>query len=292
MPYTPINKRLKATVDIRLQHRYTNIATELSRTTHFNKIEVLRLLQMHYMLTKDNTKPMDKLNFIHFMDVFLGVRNVEAVDKVYLLCAETNKEYLTGPEFVKVLSLLLKGTLPDLINFCFEVYTEMIRSPKYIKKEDVLLMSRRNSMKMCKLVNMEEYDQSFVDFVMTEVDKDRDNRISLEDYRKAVHENVAWLQFLGQILPSCYQKEIFMRLFTERPYVNSIKSTAAALTRKNRESVARMTLLKSTVSQYENTASSMSFSSDSTGLVVERDDKVHMNKKNKPTSDGNYLTLF
>ncbi|CAI6354245.1 unnamed protein product [Macrosiphum euphorbiae] len=93
-----------------------------------------------------------------FMGIFLGVRNVEAVDKIYLLFAETNKKHLTGPEFVKVLSMLLKGTLSDLINFCFEVYTEMVRSPKYIKKEDVLLMSRRNSMKMCKLGNTEEYD--------------------------------------------------------------------------------------------------------------------------------------
>ncbi|KAL4100796.1 hypothetical protein QTP88_020825 [Uroleucon formosanum] len=291
MPYSPINKCLTATVDIRLQHRYSDIGKELSRTTHFNKIEVLRLLQMHYMLTKDNTKPMDKLSFIQFMDVFLGVRNVDAVEKIYLLCAETNKEYLTGPEFVKVLSMLLKGTLPDLIHFCFEVYTEMMRSPKYIKKEDVLLMSRRNSMKMCKLVNMEEYDQSFVDFVMTEVDKDRDNRISLEDYRKAVQENVAWLQFLGQILPSCSQKEIFLRLFTDRPYVNNIESTAAAMTRKNRESIARMTLLKSTISQPENNVSSASFSSNSTCSVVNRDIN-HLTKKNQVISDENYLTLF
>ncbi|XP_022166884.1 EF-hand calcium-binding domain-containing protein 1-like [Myzus persicae] len=291
MPYRPINKRLPATLDIRLQHRYSDIATELSRTTHFNKIEVLRLLQMHYMLTKDNAKPMKKLNFIQFMDVFLGVRNVDSVDKVYLLCCETNKEYLTGPEFVRVLSMLLKGTLADLINFCFEVYTEMIRSPRYIKKEDVLVMARRNSMKMCKLVNMEEYDQSFVDFVMTEVDKDRDNRISLEDYRKAVHENVAWLQFLGQILPSCTQKEIFLRLFTDRPYVNNIESTAAEMTRKNRESIARMTLLKSAISQTENTASSTSFSSNSTCLAVNRD-LTHMAKKPEIISDGNYLTLF
>jgi len=41
-------------------------------------------------------------------------------------------------------------------------------------------MARRNSLKMCKLVNSEENDQCFADFVMAEVDKDRDNRISLE----------------------------------------------------------------------------------------------------------------
>ncbi|XP_022169448.1 EF-hand calcium-binding domain-containing protein 1-like [Myzus persicae] len=291
MPYFPINKCLPATVDIRLQHRYSDVGTELSRTTHFNKIEVLRLLQMHYMLTKDNTIPMDKLSFIQFMDVFLGVRNVDAVDKIYLLCSETNKEHLTGAEFVKVLSMLLKGTLADLINFCFEVYTEMIRSPRYIKKEDVLLMARKNSMKMCKLVNMEEYDQSFVDFVMTEVDNDRDNRISLEDYRKAVHENVAWLQFLGQILPDCTKKESFTRLFTDRPYVNNIETTAAAMTRKNRESIAKMNLLKSTVSPTDITGSSASFSSNSTFLVV-KNDPNHLAKANQLIADGNYLTLF
>ncbi|XP_025196311.1 EF-hand calcium-binding domain-containing protein 1-like [Melanaphis sacchari] len=289
MPYTPINKCLPVTVDIRLQHRYSDIATNLSRTTHFNKIEVLRLLQLHYMLTKENTVPMDKLSFIQFMDVFLGVRNVDAVDKIFLLSCETNKQYLIGPEFVRVLSMLLKGTLPDLINFCFEVYTEMIRSPKYIKKEDVLLMARRNSMKMCKIINMEEYDQSFVDFVMTEVDKDRDNRISLEDYRKSVHENVAWLQFLGQVLPASSKKETFMRLFTNRPYVNNIQTTAAAITRKNRESIARM---KSTTSQIDNIASSTSFSSDSTCLMINRGIPLSNRRKNQSASDGNYLTLF
>jgi len=127
---------------------------------------------------------------------------------------------------------------------------------------------------------------------MTEVDKDRDNRISLEDYRKSVHENVAWLQFLGKILPDCSKKETFMRLFTDRPYVNNIETTAAAMTRRNRESIARMTLLKSTISQPDTTtASSTSFSSNSTGLVVNLDMAL-MAKKNQLISDENYLTLF
>jgi len=126
---------------------------------------------------------------------------------------------------------------------------------------------------------------------MTEVDKDRDNRISLEDYRKAVHENVAWLQFLGQILPDCTKKETFMRLFTDRPYVNNIETTAAAMTRKNRESIAKMTSLKPTISQVENIPSSTSFSSNSTCLVVSKD-MAQVTKKNQLITDGNYLTLF
>jgi len=290
MPYNPINKNLPVTVDIRLQHRYSNIATELSRSTHFNKIEVLRLLQMHYMLTNENTVPMDLLHFMQFMDVFLGVRNVEAVEKIFVISCVTNQENLTGSEFVKILSLVLKGQLPDLINFCFEVYTEMARSPKYIKKEGVLMMARRNSLKMCKLVNMEESDQSFVDFVMVEVDKDRDNRISLEDYRKAVYENVAWLQFLGRILPTSTRKEKFMKLFTNRPYINNIQTSVAALTREKKESIVR---LKSQ-SQIDTIASSLSFSSDSTGLMINHggSQTTYTNRRNQALADGNFLTLF
>ncbi|KAE9545530.1 hypothetical protein AGLY_001073 [Aphis glycines] len=175
-----------------------------------------------------------KQRLVLLSGVISGVRIVEAVEKMLLISCITNEENLTGSEFVKILSLVLKGKLPDLINFCFEVYTEMTRSPKFIKKEGVLLMAKRNSLKMCKLVNMEKFDQSFVDFVMIEVDKDRDNRISLEDYRKAVYENVAWLQFLGRILPTSTRKEKFMKLFTNRPYINNIQTSVSAMTREKR----------------------------------------------------------
>ncbi|XP_050054440.1 uncharacterized protein LOC126549399 [Aphis gossypii] len=286
MPYTPINKMLPVTVDIRLQHRYSEIATELSRSTHFNKIEVLRLLQMHYILTKEDTIPMDQLLFMQFMDAFLGVRNVEAVEKMFLISCITNEESLTGSEFVKILSLVLKGKLPDLINFCFEVYTEMTRSPKFIKKEGVLLMAKRNSLKLCKLVNMEKFDQSFVDFVMIEVDKDRDNRISLEDYRKAVCENVAWLQFLGRILPTSTRKEKFMKLFTNRPYINNIQTSVSAMNREKKEKS------QSEMKSQSKSASSLSFSSDSAGLVINHGGYQSTNRRNQVVADGNFLTLF
>ncbi|KAF0754026.1 EF-hand calcium-binding domain-containing protein 1-like [Aphis craccivora] len=77
--------------------------------------------------------------------------------KIFFSNSTNLQEHLTESEFVKILPLVLKSKLPtDLINFCFELCTEITRSPN------------------------KENDQSFVDFVMAEVDKDRDNRISLE----------------------------------------------------------------------------------------------------------------
>lgn len=88
---------------------------------------------------------------------------------------------------------------PDIIKFCFDVYLEMLRMSTYIRRDDVLLMARRNSQKFCKLINTEEFDTNFVTFIMTQMDKDRDDRISYEDYRTSVYEDVTRLQFLGQV---------------------------------------------------------------------------------------------
>lgn len=204
MPYIPINKcGLPVTEDIRLQHRYSEIGTDLSRKTYFNKTEVLRLLQMHYMLTKENGD-MDKLSFVRFMDVFLGVRNVEAVEIIHYLCCETNKKYLTGPEFVKILSLLLNGTLLDLINFWIEVYTDKIISTKY--KDNILTMPRTDSV---------EYNQSFINYIMN-ID-----RKSIEDHHTSVNDIVTGSELLQSVLPKSNRKESFMQLFTNPPYNTS-----------------------------------------------------------------------
>jgi len=169
---------------------------------------------------------MDKLCFIEFMDTFLAFRETEPVEKMHALYCKDNQVHLTAEEFVQILSLLLKGTLPATIAFCFTVYKEIVKSSPYIQKDDVLMMARRNSQRMCKSTNMEEYNQDFVECILDEIDKDRDNRISFDDYRAAVNENVSRLQFLGPLIPTPNNAEKFMKLFTTRPYTNRIEVEA------------------------------------------------------------------
>lgn len=258
MPYGRMNKCLTATEDIRIQHNYGPAAKELARTTNFNEIEVMRLLQIYYLLTTKRNRVMDKLCFAEFMDMFLGLRNGDATDTIHRHYAIRNKKYLTGPEFVILLSLLLKGSQPDKITFCFKVYTEILKSPQYIKKDDVLLMIRRNSLKMCKLVNTEDDDLNFVELLMDGLDKDRDNRISLEDYRTAVNENYAFLQFLGPILPSSNKTKLFMKIFTDRIYTNT---DMAAVIQQHNQSMARK----------KSTMTLQSFNSSDSTLMVNND---------------------
>lgn len=230
---------------------------------------------------------MDRMCFIEFMDVFLGFRHLEAVEKIHILRCTTNKKYLTEQEFVETLSLLLKGTLPHLIKLCFDVYTEMARSPLYIKKEDVFMIARKNTMKMCKSSIMEKYDQQFVEYVMQEVDKDRDNRISEEDYRTAVNENIVWLQFLGPVIPVSADVELFLRMFTARPYVNNIEIAAirqqTQIMTKNLQSNVKQTLSSSKVSSN----SMMSFFNEDNTIG-----NVHNVETEHKNSSDEHLSLF
>jgi len=201
MPYSPINKcGLPPTIDIRLQHRFSDIGTSLSRTTYFNKTESLRLLQMHYMLTKENGI-MDISRFVKFMNVFLGLKNVEALDKVHQISCKTNNKYLTGPEFVIVLSLLLKGTVSDLIEFWFDLYKDNLRSTEY--KCSLLQMIDTN--------NAEHHQKLNIDYITH-----LDDRISLEDHRKFVKNIVTGLKLLQSVIPETDRKVPFMLLFTSR----------------------------------------------------------------------------
>lgn len=187
-------------------------------------------------------------------------------------------------EFVELLSLLLKGSLADTIKFCFGIYLELVISSPYIQKNDVLMMARKSSLRMCKLVNMEEYDQNFVEFIMNQVDKDRDNRISLEDYRTAVNEDVARLQFLGQILPTPENIEAFMKLFSTRPYTNNLTTVIQDHENDRRRS--------STIISTTEPLTSISHSSMTTDDTL--NNKIHQNTNQikKPTPGDNNFTLI
>lgn len=225
MPYAPINKDLSLNEDIRLQHKYSVLATELSRQTNFTRNEVMNLINIYHMWTKAKGRVMDKLCFTEFMNTCLDFRNIDAVEKIHMLGCHSNKRFMTEREFVFMLSLLLKGSVAETIKFCFNVYTEMIGSPEYITKDDVLMMARKGSTKIAKLASVESeaFDQNFVEFVMSQVDKDRDNRISLDDYRLTVNEDITWLEFLEEVLPSPESIELFMVRITTRPYVNKME---------------------------------------------------------------------
>ncbi|XP_025423648.1 EF-hand calcium-binding domain-containing protein 1-like [Sipha flava] len=223
MPYSPVSNWLSATEDIRLQHRFLDVAMKLSRKTSFNKTEIQRLLQLHFILTTKRNRVMDAACFAEFMDTLLEYRNVDAVEKMHVVYCKENKRYLTGQEFVELLSVLLRGSLAATVKFCFDVYTEMVRSPMYIKKEDVLVMARKNNMRMSKTAYMEQYNRDYTEFVMSEMDKDRDTKISYSDYRKTVDEDIVWLQFLGPVLPTRDAIELFWRSFSTRPFVNKLE---------------------------------------------------------------------
>lgn len=233
-----LNGCLTAAEDIRLQYRYSKIKRYLRDTTHFNETEILRLLSIHYMITKKRNRKMDSVCFAEFMNYFLDVKDSAVVNAMFHQYATYNSKYLNGPEFVQLMSLLLKGSLNDKISFCFKVYTEVFRLPNYIKKEDVLSVIKSHSLQTSKKHYSEDFDKEFVELMMVELDMDQDNRISQDDYKNAVTKNRAWLQFLGPVFPEPNRAIAFLKTFTNRLDVETETSTDSN-NRGDRESIGR-----------------------------------------------------
>lgn len=185
------------------------------------------------MLTAKQGVTMDRRRFVRFMDEYLGMRNADMMDGLYRTRCRTGQQHMTGGEFVELLSLMLAGQIDDLVHLIFEVYMEVVGST-YLRKDDVLAMAERRNGSAGGRGGVgggcagrggtppTDYNQIYADQVMRALDKDRDDRISAEDYRKAVAEDLAHLQFLGLVLPERDRAEAFHVTFSARPYVNNV----------------------------------------------------------------------
>lgn len=204
--------------DIRLQHRNSKIATELTRSTKFNKREIQWLLQLYHIFTTKRNRTMDIWSFTEFMGIYLDFTNSKVTSILYsYFCADD--ECMTDAEFVEALSQILLGYFNDRIKLCFHVYVQLIsKKNQTIYTSDLTSWLRKKSLKAYG----EGYDNSDDDtpiFMIETFDKDKDDIVSFKDFRLAVAENLTRLQLLDQVLPEPRNVDAFLRLFSKKwPY--------------------------------------------------------------------------
>lgn len=224
MLYAPIINYLSPKEDFKIQNRYSRIATKLSRTTNFSKINIQRLFQLYYLLTVKEHRIMDKLYFIEFMSKYLAFKKTNAIEAMFKLYCRRKETYMIAEKFVELVALLLQGSLVDKIAFCFSVYKEIADSThRQIRREDILKITRNYNECCGYTTNMENINKKFVAEILAEMDKDKDRMISFKDYQKSVNEDVSRLQFLGSVIPSPENVEAFMKMCMNRSYKNYIE---------------------------------------------------------------------
>ncbi|XP_057667832.1 calaxin [Diorhabda carinulata] len=155
------------------------------------------------------TEGIDRTVFREVMhNTFDIVTEYMLMDRIFCVWDKQNYGLITVENWFKGLSLFLKGNIQDQINYCFAVYD--LNSDGFITKDEMFQLLRNCLIKHPQEEDPDESVKDLVDIVMRKIDKDKDGKVCLEDFRVTVREEPLLLEAFGRCLPSEESKMTFL----------------------------------------------------------------------------------
>ncbi|NXO04643.1 EFCB1 protein, partial [Rhinopomastus cyanomelas] len=187
------------------------LVESLSRAPrHFNKYEVECLIKLFEKLAADSsshcaTSSLDRMVFRDILHRTFGMMDDLLMDRVFRVFDKDNDSGISVVEWVEGLSTLLRGTLEERIQYCFEVYD--LNGDGFIAREAIFQMLKNSLLKQPP-EDSEEGIKDLVDIVLKKMaisfllqDRDRDGKISFTDFDQSVRDENLLLEAFGQCLP-------------------------------------------------------------------------------------------
>jgi hypothetical protein len=119
---------------------------------------------------------------------------------------------LNRKEWVQGMSVILRGTLDEKMEFCFNIYD--LKSAGYILREEMFHLLKSTMVKQPTEEDPEEGIKDLVEIMMKRMDADNDGKVTLEDFKKTVSSTPLLLESFGTCLPETkvvqhYSGELF-----------------------------------------------------------------------------------
>ena len=118
-------------------------------------------------------------------------------------------------EWVQGLSVMIRGTPDELIEFCYYVYD--MNGDRSLAREELY-----QCLKGCIIPGfavepdeIDECERDIVEITMRKLDKDRDGQITFPDFQNAVKEDPLLLQACGPCIPNPRSIAAFMACVTD-----------------------------------------------------------------------------
>ncbi|KAI8895337.1 hypothetical protein BC833DRAFT_601574 [Globomyces pollinis-pini] len=191
---------------------------DILRITNFNRQEV-ELLNRHYTSLSGLNDKIDRSRFRDMLADLFGVDDSLIMDRVFRCFDLDADNYISFDEYIKGMSVFLKGRYEEKLKFCFRVYD--INGDRYITKEEMFQM-----LKNCLVKEAVEEDEDgvkdLVDLVLKKLDEDRDGRVSEADWAGAIAKEELLMEAFGQCLPPKKVVDRFMDP-TQEDLIASVK---------------------------------------------------------------------
>uniref|UniRef100_A0A8C3WJF6 EF-hand domain-containing protein n=1 Tax=Catagonus wagneri TaxID=51154 RepID=A0A8C3WJF6_9CETA len=128
-----------------------------------------------------------------------GMTDDVLMNRVFFAFDKDNDNLINVKEWVKGLSVFLRGTFEEKLKFCFEVY--YLNGDSYISREKIFDMLKNSLHQQSPEEETDEGVTELVDITLKNMDYDNDGKLSFEDFEKAVKEDRLLLEVFGPCLP-------------------------------------------------------------------------------------------
>lgn len=174
-------------------------AESLCKRFRFSKEEIEKLLNKFNQVT-DKEQKMDRTAFRTILHNIFKMTDDTIMDRVFKAFDKDNDSQINQEEWIRGLSIFLRGTYEEKISFCFDVYD--VNSDGFISREEMFSLLKTCLVKQTSDEDPEEGIKELVEIALKKMDQDHDNRVSLQDFQATCLQDTLLLECLGPCLPN------------------------------------------------------------------------------------------
>ncbi|XP_070566458.1 calaxin-like [Ptychodera flava] len=187
----------------------------LFKETHFTKQEIEALLGHFKKVLKDNAKKLDRNTFRDILHNTFNMTDDILMDRVFRAFDKDSDSYVNQIEWVKGLSVFLRGNKEEQTLYCFDVYD--LNGDGYISREEMFHMLKTSMVKQSTEEDPDEGIKDLVEITLKKMDFDHDSRLSYNDFKKATEEEPLLLEAFGPCLPDAKSRWAYLLTFSDTP---------------------------------------------------------------------------
>ncbi|KAJ3621184.1 hypothetical protein MTP99_003351 [Tenebrio molitor] len=204
--------------ETRFKKKHSDLIQKLVKKLHFTYTELECIFIIYYKLQKDNAdKNATGITKNQLRDVLhsgLDMTDDALMDRIFSVFERGPSTTVSMETWATALSLWLRGTLEEKIDYCFSVYD--LLGDGLIGRETMFFFLRSSLISQSSEDDAEESVKDMIEVITKKMDVDRDGKISFNDYKTTVLQQPMMLEALGQCLPSREAVHTFITTFTPR----------------------------------------------------------------------------
>ncbi|XP_057293994.1 calaxin-like isoform X2 [Hydractinia symbiolongicarpus] len=189
------------------------LAEQIYKSTHFSRTEVEKLLGIFKELVPNQKNKMDRTKFRTVLHNTFQMTDDILMDRIFRAFDQDNDSNISMEEWIHGLSVFLRGSLEEQMQYCFSVYD--LNSDGYITREEMFHMLKHSLVKQPSEEDPDEGVKDLVEITLKKMDFDHDSKLSYADFKQAVEAEPLLLEAFGPCLPDDEDVERFSCQFID-----------------------------------------------------------------------------